>query len=74
MTTFEAIQSRSSNSNGFSVMSASEVENRDMIKKSTTTITTATNAAAIKSRRSSVPASAASSAASSTSNGKTMMI
>ena len=30
MTTFEAIQSRSSSSNGFSVMSASEVENRDM--------------------------------------------
>jgi len=69
LTTFEAIQSRSSNSNGFSVMSASEVESRDMIKKSTTTITTATTAAAIKSRRSSVPA--ASSTASTTSNGNT---
>ena len=61
MTTFEAIQTaaaaRSASSNGFSMMSASEVAKRDMIKKitaSTTGPTTAT-VAAIKSRRSSAP-------------------
>lgn len=67
MTTFEAIQTaaaaRSASSNGFSMMSASEVAKRDMIKKitaSTTGPTTAT-VAAIKSRRSSAPLASAAS-------------
>jgi len=63
MTTFESIQTtaaaRSSNSNGFSMMSASEVEKRDMIKKitaaSVTTGPTTATVAAIRSRRSSAP-------------------
>ena len=44
MTTFEAIQTaaaaRSASSNGFSMMSASEVAKRDMIKKITASTTT----------------------------------